>query len=137
FENSGLIYRVAAAGGVSTAVRIPDKSKDAGTYKFPYFLPDGRHFVYVAAGSKAEVRVGALDSPDDKPLFATNSRVLYAPPNHLLFVRDGTLMAQPFNARSLSLTGDVFPIAEQIAFNPATGAAALSVSTNGTLVYRA
>jgi eukaryotic-like serine/threonine-protein kinase len=137
FENSGSVHRVAAAGGVSTPVRMPDKSKDAGTYKFPYFLPDGQHFVYVAGGSKPEVRLGALESTDDKSLFATNSRVLYAPPNHLLFVRDGTLMAQPFDARNLSLTGDVFPIAEQIAFNPGTGAAALSVSTNGTLVYRA
>ena len=137
FDNSGSIHRVAAAGGVSTAVRTPGKSNDAGTYKFPSFLPDGQHFVYLAAGSKPEVRVGALDSPDDKPLFAANSRVLYAPPNHLLFVRDGTLMAQPFDPQGLSLVGDVYPIAEQVAFNPAAGAAALSVSTNGTLVYRA
>jgi eukaryotic-like serine/threonine-protein kinase len=137
FENSGSIHRVAAAGGVSTPVRMPEKSKDGGAYKFPYFLPDGQHFVYVAAGSKPEVRVGALDSTDDKSLFAANSRVVYAPPNHLLFLRDGTLMAQPFDPQKLSLIGDVFPIAQQIAFNAGNGGAAFSASTNGTLVYRA
>jgi eukaryotic-like serine/threonine-protein kinase len=137
FENSGSIHRVAATGGISAPVRVPDKLKDAGTYKFPYFLPDGRHFLYLAAGSKPEVWAGALDAADDKSLFATNSRVLYAAPSHLLFMRDGTLMAQPFDARNLSLTGDVFPIAEQIAFSAGNGGAAFSASTNGTLVYRA
>src|SRR5262249_14987314 len=71
----------------------------------------------------------------DKSLFATNSRVLYANPNHLLFVRDGTLMAQPFDPARLTLSGSSFPVAEAVGAT-ATGDAAFGVSANGTIVYR-
>jgi dipeptidyl aminopeptidase/acylaminoacyl peptidase len=93
--------------------------------------------VYIAVkAGHPEVRIGALDSAEDKALFnASDSRVLYAEPGYLLFVRAGTLMAQPFDARRLALSGDVFPVAEQIRYNPANWNAAFSVSTNGTLVF--
>src|SRR5262245_49575562 len=124
---------------MSSEVRTPDKSKKESGYKHPSFLPDGRHFLYVAPSSErgpAEVRVAALDSNDDKVLFPGNSRVLYSNPNHLLYVRDGTLLAQPFDLQSLALAGDAFPVAERIGYNAATGTAAFSVSGNGTLIYR-
>lgn len=144
FTNQGSIQRVSAAGGASTTVRTPDKSKNETGYGWPSFLPDGRHFVYVAYNTDAgrtEVRVASLDGGTDKPLFAGSSRTLYAPPDHLLFVRDGTLMAQPFDPNNLSLTGAAFPIAESVGFINSTainvaGIAAFGVASNGTLVYR-
>src|SRR5262249_31292248 len=139
FDQQGSLHRVSAAGGVSTAIRTPDKSKQEACYRLPSFLPDGRHFVYISVSTdpgRTEVRAGSLDSSDDRSLFASNSRVLYAPPGYLLFVRDGTLMAQPFDASSVSLKGDVFPVAERIGFNPANGDGAFGASQNGTLVYR-
>ena len=136
FESSGSIKRVGGAGGIPSAVKTPDAKKPS-SYKFPYFLPDGRHFLYLVTGTSTEVRVGDLDSDDDKQLFATNSRVLFAAPNYLLFIRDGTLMAQRFDADKLTLTGDVLPVAEQVAANPTNGTGAFSASANGTLVYRA
>src|SRR5262249_26468975 len=86
---------------------MPDESKKIASYKFPSFLPGGRNFVYVAVSSESgrtEVHAGALntDSNSDKPLFAGNSRVRYANPGYLLFVRAGTLMVQPFDAGRLS-----------------------------------
>jgi eukaryotic-like serine/threonine-protein kinase len=141
FEHLGSINQVAGGGGVSTPLRTPDNSKKEVSYKFPSFLPGGRNFVYVAVSSesgRSEVRVGALnaDSNGDKPLFAGNSRVRYADPGYLLFVRAGTLMAQPFDARRLLLTGDIFPISSPVAFSTVNGTAAFDVSSNGTLVYR-
>jgi Tol biopolymer transport system component len=145
FDAQGTIHRVSAAGGASTTIRTPDKSKNELAYSWPSFLPDGRHFLYVASNAdpgRTEIRVGALDGGTDKSLFASNSRVLYAHPNHLLFVRDATLMAQPFDPQGLSLTGTAFPIAESVGStvpgaNAAFfGVAAFGVSTNGTLVYR-
>src|SRR5262249_24631814 len=88
-----------------------------------------------AKSGGAEVRIGSLDSTEDRTLFDARSRVLYAEPGYLLFVRDGTLMAQPFDARRLALSGDVFPVAEQIRYNELNGNGAFSVSTNGTLVF--
>jgi Tol biopolymer transport system component/tRNA A-37 threonylcarbamoyl transferase component Bud32 len=139
FQQQGSLHRVGAVGGVSMPVRKPDKAKNEVSYRWPSFLPDGQHFVYLAVNSeqgRSEVRVGALDSSDDRPLFNANSRVLYAEPGYLLFVRDGTLMAQPFDARRLSLSGDIFPVAEQVRYLPFNGNAAFSVSTSGTLVFQ-
>jgi Tol biopolymer transport system component len=134
------IHRVAASGGPSTPVREPNKAV-AGV-AMPSFLPDGHHFLYLGAGvdtqrSSIEARIGSLESGDDKPLFPVVSRVLYADPGYLLFVKDGTLMARPFNAKSLTLTGEMFPIAEKLGYNPSSGIAAFAVSQNGTLIYRA
>jgi serine/threonine protein kinase/Tol biopolymer transport system component len=143
FENSDGLFRVPAAGGNAVPVRIPEKSKKELAYHYPSFLPDGQHFVYVAVSAdpgRTEVRAGALDSKDDKPLFFADSPVFYSYSRHLLFVRDGTLMAQPFDPEKLSLTGDVFPVAERIAGTTAarngTGDWAFSLSNAGTLVYR-
>jgi serine/threonine protein kinase len=141
FDHQGSIHRVSAGGGVSAPIRTPDKSKNEASFRFPSFLPDGRHFVYLAIKTefaRTEVRAGALDSKDDKPLFTAASAVAYSPPGYLLFVRAGTLLAQPFDVKRLALTGDMFPIAEQVGFGAAgngVGAAAFSVSSNGTLVY--
>src|SRR5207237_1182565 len=54
---------------------------------------------------------------------------------HMLFVRQGTLLAQPFNLRTLALAGEPFPIAERVESSQVPGIAAFSVSTNGILVY--
>jgi Tol biopolymer transport system component len=137
FEKEGSIYRVGVNGGIPTAIRTPSNSETKSTLKFPYFLPDGRHFLYVVSGAKSEVRIGDLNNKNDKPLFQTNSRVLLAPPNYLLFIRDNTLMAQRFDLKELAISGDVVPVAQEVAFNEVNGTAAVSASDNGTLVYRA
>jgi eukaryotic-like serine/threonine-protein kinase len=146
FTEQGSIRRASAVGGASTSIRTPDKSRNEVAYSWPSFLPDGRHFLYVAVSTdpgKSEIRVGSLDEESDTSLFAGSSRVMYTSPNHLLFVRDGTLMAQPFDTRSLSLTGAAFPIAESVGFigrggtgGTVGGAAAFGVAATGTLVYR-
>src|SRR5262249_12031684 len=74
-------------------------------------------------------------SSDDKLLFAGDSRVRFAHPGYLLFVRSGTLIAQPFDPRRLLLTGDSFPVASPVASGP-DGNSAFDVSANGTMVYR-
>ena len=139
FERAGELHRVSATGGASTVVRTPDKSKGEISFGWPSFLPDGRHFIYVAVNSDpalTQLRVGALDSSTgDRSLFTTTSRTMYANPNHLIFVKDDALMAQPFDPVKLSLSGAAFPVAEQVGSSP-SGDAAFGVSANGVLVYR-
>jgi serine/threonine protein kinase/Tol biopolymer transport system component len=133
FQNQGSLYRVGAAGGVSTPIR---KRSDV-FFAWPQFLPDGQHFVYIAVKSgRPEARIGALDTTEDRTLFDAGSHVLYSEPGYLMFVTDGTLMAQPFDARRLALSGDVFPVAEQVRSFSLNANAAFSVSTNGTLVFQ-
>lgn len=133
---SGL-SRVAAAGGQPTAVTTLDTAAGERTHRWPAFLPDGRHFLFVALPSTT-IYVGSLDSPERTRLLAADSKALYAPSGHLLFVRLNTLFAQRFDAQRLELAGDAIPVAEPVGPGSGTTAAgaAFSVSDDGALVYR-
>ena len=136
---SNMIQRVSAAGGTPAPVTTLDSSRQQDFHAWPCFLPDGKHFLYFAHSANPEnsaIYVGSLDSKDTKLLLNASSFILYSPPGYLLFVRERTLMAQPFDADRLELTGDAFPIAEDVQFNPANGRAAFAVSENGVLAYR-
>lgn len=135
---SGL-YRVAAAGGTPVQLTHVDATRNEVEHTFPYFLPDGRHFIYLVRNAQPEssaIYVGSLDSKETKTLLQVHSSAVYAPPGYLLFVRETTLMAQAFDADTLELKGDAFPVAEQISRNPLMGRAMFSVSENGVLVMR-
>ena len=141
------IFRVPAAGGTPVAVTelAENKIYAAAGHRFPVFLPDGAHFLYSAGSDKldsAGLFVGSLDRAAAVRLLPDLTNALYAPspapgaPAHLLFRKDGTLMARPFDAQRLTIKGDMFPIAEQVADSVNTGFGAFSVSENGVLVYR-
>ena len=124
FAHQGSVHRVDAGGGRCMPIRTPDKSRSELSHSPMSFLPDGQHFLYVSRTSdlvartpafKGELRVGSLDSSNDTPLLPVSSRVTYSHSGHLLFVRDGMLIAQPFDARGLSLRGDIVRVAEGIA----------------------
>jgi Tol biopolymer transport system component len=107
----------------------------------PSFLPDGRHFLYSAvasgaAGSGGPLYLASLDSAERKSLLnADSANVLYTQGN-LLFLRERTLMAQPFDVRRLVFTGESFPIAEQIQTTQANQPYGFfSASENGVLAY--
>ncbi len=142
---AGVISRVSAAGGTPAPATKLVENAGAQGYRFPVFLPDGVHFLYRASADKPEsggVFVGSLAGAAAVRLLPDSSYALYAPPaapgaaGHLLFRRENTLMAQPFDALRLKATGDMFPIAEQVAGGPNIGSGAFSVSENGMLVYR-
>ncbi len=129
------LSRVSAAGGQPTPAITLDRGRQETSHRYPFFLPDGRRFVYLVQPGNALV-VGSLDSPQVTRLVAADSKATYAPSGHLLFVRQATLFAQPFDADRLKLTGEAAPVAEQVAFNVGGGNAAYSVSDTGMLVYR-
>jgi hypothetical protein len=106
---------------------------------WPEFLPDGRHFLYVLDGPKDDdekLMLRALDSEDEREIVATGSRVQYAPPGYLLYVREDTLVAQAFDVKAQKVTGEPVPVAEGLGTD-AVGLAHFSASTNGVLTYRA
>jgi Tol biopolymer transport system component/predicted Ser/Thr protein kinase len=135
----GPILRVPAAGGSATSITPPDASGRQMGYTWPKFLPDGRHFLYFARsediGSGA-ICVGSLDSKETKRLLNSNSSAEYSPPGYLLFVRAGTLVAQPFDANRLEVRGEALPIAEGVLFSRVSGRTAVAASANGVLAYR-
>jgi Tol biopolymer transport system component len=132
------IMRVSAAGGSATAAVKPDASRKEQTVAWPEFLPDGRHFLYMATSEKPEdnvYRMGSLDSTDSKGVAPAQTLVTYATPGYLLFVRDKTLVAQPFDAKAGQTRGEPIPLAEHIGTD-SVGLARFSVSRTGTLAYR-
>jgi eukaryotic-like serine/threonine-protein kinase len=134
------LLSVPAVGGQLKPATQLNESRQERSHGFPYFLPDGRHFIYFAFSADSVmsgVYVSSIDAPSAaKRLLDIRSEVRYAPPGYLLFVRDGTLMAQRFDTSRLELSGDAFPLAEQVTTDPVFGDAMFSVSGNGILVYR-
>jgi serine/threonine protein kinase len=136
-QAGGTLWRVAATGGDAKLVASPDRSAGESIYRFPWFLPDGKHFLYTAASfdpEKSAVYVSDLESKGRRQLLSSNFNAVYAHPGYLLFVRDQNLMAQAFDASKLAASGDAFPIAEQVDSLP-IGLSQFSVSENGTLAY--
>ena len=137
----GALLRVPAAGGSATPVTDLNQASGEVSHRFPWFLPDGRHFLYLARNTEAAktaVYVGDLDSKTRREVLVAQSNAAYSPPGFLLFVREGTLIAQPFDAGKSETTGDPFPVAEGVAFGQGGGAFAqgqFSASQNGVLAY--
>jgi len=139
FAQHGTLHRVSAAGGEAKPVLQLDKSRQEMLQKFPCFLPDGRHFVYrsrSAAAGKSGIYLGSLDSPETRMLIPGESNVSYAPPGFLIYGRQDTLLAQPFDIKKLQLAGEPFPIAENVARAIGMPISLFSVSQNGVLLYR-
>ena len=81
------------------------------------------------------VYVADIESEYRKRLIATDSNAVYSPPGYLLFVREGALMAQPFDAAKLRITGDAVPIADQVDSQTTRAQNQFSISQNGVLAY--
>jgi len=132
------IYRIPAAGGTPVVAAKADPARKEVQVGWPEFLPDGRHFIYLAANQKQDqtaYRIGSLDSSETKPFAPAQSMLVYAPQGYLLFLKDRTLMAQPFDAKAVKTTGEAMPLAEQIGTD-AVGLARFSISRDGVLAYR-
>ena len=133
--NAALVV-VSASGGEPTPVPTPAKTGIPG---FPSFLPDGRHYVVneLSSGDRLveSLLLGSLDSPDTRRLVGTTSSGMYAS-GHLLYRRNTTLLAQPFDEKTLQLSGEPVAIAEDVGSNPVTFQALFSASSTGVLVYR-
>lgn len=134
------IRRVSASGGEVSELLPLDESRKETRHLFPRFLPDGRHFFYRSHNSSPndppEIFIASIDGKERKSLFKNSSDVYYIEPGYLLFARDTTVMAQPFDASKLQFTGDPVPVLENVAMVTSTGRSQFSVSENGTLVYK-
>jgi Tol biopolymer transport system component len=133
------LYRIPANGGTPEPLTTLDKSRNEYVHAWPYFLPDGRHFLYVASTSpreKSAIFLGSLDSKQPRLLLNAESSAAYAPPGYLLYALEGTLVARPFDADRLELTGEAVPVVREIGFTVGNARAQFSVSETGTLLYR-
>jgi Tol biopolymer transport system component/predicted Ser/Thr protein kinase len=142
-STTDVIYQVAASGGTPAPVTTFDESRGERSHRFPRFLPDGRHFLFLVQAPDGTpdtdggfaIFGASLDSTEKKPIVASRASARYASSGHLLFIRDRTLVAQPFDPDALELSGDAVPVAENMS---RTGRyeAIFSVSDTGLLLYQ-
>ena len=120
------LLQVSAKGGEPTPLNTAGPVRS----RHPYFLPDGRHFIFP---QRTALGVGSLDSPEIKQIAAEQrGPTVYAPPGWLIFFRDDVLMAQAFDAEKLAVTGEPIPLLPGLPNPP--NARRFSVSDNGVLV---
>jgi Tol biopolymer transport system component len=140
------LYRISIGGGPPAAVTKLDASRQESAHYWPWFLPDGDHYLYcIRSGDTANTGIyaGSLKDPGLKTRIVTGtSNGVYAPasdghPGYLVFSRDGPLFAQPFDPGALRTTGDPVVAAESAEFLPNLLLANFSVSANGSLVFGA
>jgi dipeptidyl aminopeptidase/acylaminoacyl peptidase len=147
FGNFGGLLHVRETGGAASPITTLDASRKEEFHLLPTFLPDGRHFVYLRVSPSAHeasgTYVGTLDAKPDaqsaERLMPYAVGVTYAAAvdsgrGRLLFLREGALMAQPFDATRLALAGDPVPVAERV--GSFRDGAYFSASANDVLVYR-
>ncbi len=136
FGSAKGIERVSAEGGKPAAITTVD-AQETGHF-WPSFLPDGRHFLYLAWSGQASNRavfLGTLDSKEKKRLLSAESNADYAAPGYIVFHRAASLFAQPFDARKLALSGEPVHVADDVSSSSANGRANFDVSQNGSLLY--
>jgi Tol biopolymer transport system component len=143
FSQPAGIYRTDAGGVSPRPVTVVNRQLREASHLLPHFLPDGRHFLYVVRRSALSsvsdwIFLKSLDAHDEKALLPAESQALYAEPGYLLFLRNGSLVAQRFSLERMELQNDPLPVSEttRIGFNPATPRAMFSVSQTGVLAYR-
>jgi dipeptidyl aminopeptidase/acylaminoacyl peptidase len=139
---NGALQRVAATGGVPT--EATSLEHDHRSHHFPWFLPDGRHFLLTARtqlmSTDEVVCLGSLESREVRPIGveAGALNVAYAS-GYLLYMREYTLMARPFDQKRLATSGDAVPLAEQVnsVFPGDARMGIFSVARDGLLAYQA
>jgi eukaryotic-like serine/threonine-protein kinase len=128
------ILRVPAEGGQPTPVTKPDAQNTGPVW--PSFLPDGRRFLYYGSSSRA-VYLASLEAGTIKHLLQSDTNAIFAAPDQILFIREGSLFAQRFDEKRSEIAGEPVPVAEQVSWNIAPwNLGAFSASANGRLTYR-
>jgi Tol biopolymer transport system component len=131
-SNSDPLLKISAGGGATSPVT--KYVLDDGAQRLPWFLPDGKHFLYRVQGQPASaIRIGSIDTDETKIVGPASSNAVYAR-GYLFFRSFSTLMAQPFDDKTLQATGEPVPVAENVPTGLTAGF--FSVSETGILVYQ-
>jgi Tol biopolymer transport system component/predicted Ser/Thr protein kinase len=134
----GPLSAVSATGGEPRQVTTLDSTKHETAHRFPCFLPDQRHFLYVVLPGGArgfKVMAASVDGGAPRRIMDSDSAPVYAEPGYLVFLRDRNLVAQRFDAGAMRLEGEPLVLPDTPAGSQNTGLRAATVSTNGALAY--
>jgi serine/threonine-protein kinase len=138
-QTSGLM-QVDARGGSPQPLTRLDRSTDERSHRWPQVLPDGRTVLFTvdfmdSTFDDAALAVVSLDSGERQTLLQGGAHGRYVPGGHIIFGRGGQLLAAPFDAARLRVTGTPVPVLEGIAYDRRNGGTKVAVADDGTLAY--
>jgi serine/threonine protein kinase/Tol biopolymer transport system component len=134
---AGGLARIQDTGGTPAAVTVLKAGENS--HRWPQFLPDGRHFLFRVALGRMETRgtyVGSLDGGTPTRLLQDDTAAVFAPPDRLLVVRQGVLMALPFDPGRAVVSGDPVTVAQNVGADSTIERGAFTVSATGVLAHR-
>jgi serine/threonine-protein kinase len=142
----GGLSRVSESGGKVEPLTTPDPARNERTHRWPSFLPDGKHVLFAVQGGgkrydDGEIDVVSVETGERKKIYEGGAYPRYAASGHLLFVKNETLFAVPFDAGRLQVTGSPRAVIDYLASSAgdqeaSDGSAQFDVSPSGTLLYR-
>ncbi|HEV2349036.1 MAG TPA: protein kinase [Terriglobia bacterium] len=142
FAAGGLegLSKVSSAGGKPEPLTSLNQQTGELTHRWPQVLPGSKDVIFTASTSivqfdDADIAVYSTFSGKPKTVLHGGSYARYLPSGHLVYLRDGTLFAVPFDIKRLDVTGQPAPVVEGVASNPDNGGAQFSFSDSGTLLY--
>ena len=138
---TGGLYLVSANGGTPRQIVKPDSANSEESFRFPYFLPDGKHFLYsIEAKFSGSTRgdmimIGSINSDIKDTVMQVSSNAEYAN-GYLFFVRQSTLMCRAFDPDNFKLSGDIYTLSDNVNFLDQYIYASYSVSEAGNLIFQ-
>jgi serine/threonine protein kinase len=135
-----VLHQVPSGGTAPRRLTTLDPARGETGHAFPSFLPDGRHFIFLATSTEREhdgvAYLAAVEGTEVTRLFKSDSQVVYADPGYLLYMIDDTLLAVPFDTAALTVAGEPRAVADKVERNIGSRRGAFSVSQTGVLAYR-
>jgi serine/threonine-protein kinase len=142
--SGGGLLRVSSAGGRPEP--FTTIGEDELTQRWPQMLPGGKAVLYTVTnpagtrspeGAYANANIVVQTVPKGTPKIVWRGGYFgrYLRSGHLTYIRDGTMFAAPFDVTRLEMTGQPVPVLEGMVYGAGNGAAQISVSDDGTLVY--
>ena len=132
------LFRVAASGGQRTPLTTIAEAQGENGHRYPSFLPDGRRFLYSAHrdAGRVAIAVGSLDSAETSQLISESGPAIYSATGHLLYIRNGTLVAHAFDADRLLLSGEPLPVSPGVVLTNWPTGTRVSTSATGLLAIQ-
>ena len=138
-DGSGGLFRVSSAGGTPASVTTVNANEYS--HRWPVFLPDGQHFLYLTANFSGHpesnwIVVGSLNSGERHNVVNASSNAAYADPGDLLYLRGNVLVAQRFDPHTFLLSGDPHTINDEVQYSQLIDLALFDVVGPKTLVVQ-
>jgi serine/threonine protein kinase/Tol biopolymer transport system component len=135
---NGGIMSVPDNGGTPVKVNYPSATGNENTYRWPVFLPDGKHYLFLAANIRGEIElntlyVSSIDKPSEKHFITKTMYNGDYADGYIFFVRDGAIQAQKIDLASYQLTGSVLRIFDKVKLESRIMYAAFSASRDALL----